>query len=277
MFRILVFGGSGQLGSEIVKVFDAIAPSHKDLDVKDFDATHEYIRQIAPNVVINCTAYHDVGGCENNPQLAHLMNCEVPKSMASACNDVGATFVHFSTDYVFDGKKGSPYYEDDQVAPLNEYGRSKVCGEQAIMNTTDNYIIGRVSSLYGGNGISNKGPCFVEKVLNATDTLRIVDDQLMSPTYAGHVAIGLKHLLNNRVSGIIHMNNAGCCSWYEFACKIKEMAGLIIDIEPIRFESLSMSYKTPINSSMGSNTFYSPHWISGLAHYLYSRGRIVYE
>jgi len=197
--------------------------------------------------------------------------------MASACNDVGATFVHFSTDYVFDGKKGSPYYEDDQVAPLNEYGRSKVCGEQAIMNTTDNYIIGRVSSLYGGNGISNKGPCFVEKVLNATDTLRIVDDQLMNPTYAGHVAIGLKHLLNNRVSGIIHMNNAGCCSWYEFACKIKEMAGLIIDIEPIRFESLSMSYKTPINSSMGSNTFYSPHWISGLAHYLYSRGRIVYE
>jgi len=262
MSRVLVFGGSGQLGCEIVKAFDAIAPSHHDLDVRDAEVVYKYISEVGPSIVINCTAYHDVDGCENNPRLAHLMNCEVPKSMAYTCNDIDATFIHFSTDYVFDGRKGSPYYEDDPVAPLNEYGRSKVCGEQAIMDVTDNYIIGRVSSLFGLKGSSNKGPNFIEKVLHAIDDLSIPDNIIMSPTYCRDATGALNLLVRNNFRGTFHLNNAGSCSWYEFACKIKELANLSIEIEP--FESPNGQ----CNTSMASHIIYTPYWERALKDYI---------
>ncbi len=273
MKRVLIFGGSGQLGSEMVEVFGGFAPSHNILSVCDYGAVYETITTYNPDLVINCTAYHNVGECEKHPRTAHAMNCEVVKNMVNACNKVDATFVHFSTDYVFDGKKGSPYYENDAVNPLNEYGRSKVCGEQYILDNSKDFIIGRVSSLFGKLGHSNKGLNFVEKVLNSEVDMPVVNDQIMSPTYCEDVAMGLKLLLSDDFRGVVHMNNGGCCSWYEFACKIKEMAGLSIDIIPVK----SSTYKTPRNSSMSSNVYYGPHWIKALAHYLYSRGRISYE
>lgn len=276
MKRVLVFGGSGQLGSEIVEMFGGMAPTHDQLSVCDYGAVYESVVTYEPDLVINCTAYHDVGGCENHPRTAHAMNCEVVKNLVNVCNKVDATFVHFSTDYVFDGEKGSPYYEKDVVNPLNEYGRSKVCGEQYILDNSKDFIIARVSSLFGKLGHSNKGLNFVEKVLNSEVDMQVVDDQIMSPTYCEDVAVGLKLLLNEGSRGIIHMSNGGCCSWYEFACKIKEMAGLPIDIIPVKSSAFPSTYRTPRNSSMSSNVCYGPHWVKALAHYLYIRGKIFY-
>lgn len=273
--RILVLGGSGQLGSEVVDKFDCIAPSHDQLNVCKTTEVYNYITELMPDIVINCTAYHNVGECEKHPKIAHAMNCVVVKSLVDACNKVEATLVHFSTDYVFDGRKGMPYYENDKVCPINEYGRSKVCGEQYMVDNCNDYIIGRVSSLYGKLGHSNKGPNFVEKVLGATEPMGVVADQIMSPTYCGDVVDGLETLLKSDQRGIIHMSNAGYCSWYEFAYKIKELSNLSIDIEPISIDSFDMPYSTPRNSALSTHSsFYMPYWVNGLTHYLYERGKL---
>jgi dTDP-4-dehydrorhamnose reductase len=272
---IVLLGGSGQLGRDIKNVlsnsYEIFAPSHNLLNVTDHKSLHRFLDDSSPDIVINCTAYHDVIGCELDPKRAHQLNTEVVKNLVEESRINNFKLVHFSTDYVFDGKTSTPYCENDKTNPINEYGRSKVAGEQVILDKCDEYVIGRVSSLFGSKGSSNKGLNFIERVIQSEWGMKVVDDQIMSPSYTIDVTHGIKFLLHNHKSGIFHINNSGGCSWFELANYIKEKMDLSIEITPIKLKELGVNVLTPKYSVMASSVLCQPSWKDGVDNYLRSR------
>lgn len=273
MDSVVLLGGSGQLGSDLKKVlsdsYEVFAPSHTILNVTDHKSLHRFLDDTSPDIVINCIAYHDVIGCELDPKRAYQLNVGVVKDIVeeSQCNNF--KLIHFSTDYVFDGKKSDPYCENDDVNPINEYGRSKVAGEEVIIDSKcDEYIIGRISSLFGSKGSSNKGLNFIERVMQADWGMKIVDDQMMSPSYTIDVAKGVKFLLHGHKCGTFHINNSGGCSWFELANYIKEKMSLSIEITPIKLKELGVNVLTPKYSVMASSVLCQPSWKDGVDNYL---------
>jgi len=269
--NVVVLGASGQLGVDICKTFEdehLITPTHQDLDISNLSGVNAFLENNHPEIVINCVAYHDVAGCELNSELAYLLNFQAVKNLSIACNNVGAKFVHISTDYVFDGYKGN-YNENSLTNPLNVYGKSKISGENIITRNSQDYIIGRVSSLFGLKGSSNKGLNFVEKVINFKgDSMKIVSDQVMSPTYTMDAATLIRGLVNDDYKGIAHLNNEGACSWYEFASEIIHLCDLNIKLEPITLDLITSIVQTPKNSSMKSLHIKNRSWREALHEYI---------
>src|SRR5438270_5946160 len=188
--RVLLFGGSGQLGSDIQRLWrddDIVSPSSSVVNVEEHDALRAAVSRAAPQLVVNCTAYTKVDAAENEPERAFGINALAAEAMAKAARDAGARFLTFSTDYVFDGEKGEPYSEGDRPNPQTVYGVSKLTGELLVERHDSNALIVRVCGLYGTRVSTSKGYTFIDRIIaraRAGERIEVVCDQIVSPTYA---------------------------------------------------------------------------------------------
>ncbi len=261
--KTVIFGAYGMLGHDLAAVFPGAVLHGRELDITDGKAVSACIRGLSPDLVVNAAAYTDVDGCEDNRDLAFAVNGEALAYIASACSDVGATLVHYSTDYVFDGSK-TEYTESDVPNPINVYGASKFLGEQNIAKNMDDYRIIRTSWLFGRHGRN-----FVETMLHLSgqmDPVRVVDDQVGKPTYTVDLARKTPEIVGCP-PGIYHVTNDGVCSWYEFA------RAIIKNVVPCSSAEFPRKAKRPAYSVL-MNTKTAPlrHWSGALADYLNLKG-----
>jgi dTDP-4-dehydrorhamnose reductase len=237
--RLLVFGGWGQLGTELARAAEGshelIRPARAEADVTDPAAVAAAVRDAAPDVVVNAAAFHRVEACESDPATALTVNAIGAVHVARAAASAGARAVYVSSDYVFDGLKGIGYAEDDPPAPVNLYGVSKAAGERGVRLACPDSLVVRISGLFGHAGSSGKGGNFIETVLaraSAGEPLRVVDDQRLSPTSAEEAAARLLRVLEAAApAGTYHLANQGSCSWFELAGAVLELAGLEAPLE----------------------------------------------
>ncbi|VEP16508.1 dTDP-4-dehydrorhamnose reductase subunit, NAD(P)-binding, of dTDP-L-rhamnose synthase [Hyella patelloides LEGE 07179] len=230
MKKILLIGSTGQVGQELLTTLqplgELVTLTRQQLDLTQSDEIKPAITSIAPDIVVNASAYTAVDKAETDSEMAMAINAVAPKIMAQATQEIAANLVHISTDYVFDGKHHTPYLEEDAVNPLGIYGQSKLLGEQGISQNSDRYIILRTAWVYGSKGHGN----FVKTMLRlgaSREELKVVADQIGSPTWSYDIADAIANLVNphNQIaSGIYHFTNSGVASWYDFALAIFEEA-----------------------------------------------------
>jgi dTDP-4-dehydrorhamnose reductase len=238
--RILLFGGWGQLGSDLVTAAEGrhqvIRPSHDEVDITEADAIGARAASDPPDVVVNAAAFNKVELSEQNPFPAFAVNAVGAWNVGKAAEAVGARCLYVSTDYVFDGSVEIGYAEDDVPAPVNVYGLSKAAGERAVRLACADTLVVRGAGLFGHAGSSGKGGNFVETMLakaSAGEPISVVDDQVVSPTATRDLAERILLLLEHRaLPGFYHAANAGSCSWYDFAAAIFRLAGLSPALEP---------------------------------------------
>jgi dTDP-4-dehydrorhamnose reductase len=246
---ILIVGANGMLGQDLMQV---LAGDVRGLDLPEIDITSlESVRRILltlkPRVIINSAAYTDVDGCEANVEQAMAVNGEGVGLLALTAREIGATLVQVSTDYVFDGSKGSPYLEDDPVGPLSIYGESKLAGELNAAMAPEHLIV-RTQWLYGIHGKN-----FVETMLRlATEKseLSVVDDQIGSPTWTNDLALAIRALLDKGCRGTYHAANSDYCSWNEFAKAIFEEEGLKVTVNGLTTKELNRPANRPLYSTL---------------------------
>ncbi len=275
--KILILGHKGMLGSDLMlRLMRAHDVTGRDVDAFDIvsaDDCRRVVAECSPEVVINAAAYTNVDGCEANRERCFAVNAAGVKNVALACRGRGITLVHFSTDYVFDGRKRTPYVEEDLPAPLNVYGASKWEGEQFLRDLAERFILIRTAWLYGSHG-NNFVKTILEKA-STVKTLEVVDDQIGSPTYTRDLAAAVELLIEGGHTGIFHVTNRGRCSWYEFARKIVRYAGMNdVTIRPIGSEKLARPALRPSWSVLNCRKFTAvsgmtlPLWRSALRDYL---------
>jgi len=226
-----------------------------DFDIASAESCEAVIAETEPDVVINTAAYTNVDGCETNRDECFAVNAEGVKNIALACAERGIKIVHFSTDYVFDGKKKSPYLEDDICDPINVYGQSKLAGEQYLKEfSNNNYLLIRSAWLYGKNG-KNFVKTIVEKA-KMERNLQIVDDQIGSPTFSWDLAGAVQLMIEGNYSGTYHITNRGSCSWYEFSQRILKSAGISnVTVKPIKSDVLARPARRPHYSVLSCRKF----------------------
>jgi dTDP-4-dehydrorhamnose reductase len=229
--KVLLIGGSGQLGKSLLglsssNAIELISPTSKVLNVSNFQSVSDFINEVEPECIINASAWTDVQGAERDISGAMTLNATAVEHLTQICKRIGASLVHISTDYVFDGEKGAPYLENDPVHPLNTYGKSKLAGEETVAaSELEKYFIIRTSWLY-----SRYGKNFVKTIAQralSNERCSITDDQFGSPTFAGDLASAILALVQNPPSsGIYHYSNSGTASWFEFGCQIYSELGI---------------------------------------------------
>jgi dTDP-4-dehydrorhamnose reductase len=237
----VVIGATGQLGSDLVRTFDQpgelVALSTRDVDILDAARTRSILEALQPTCVINTAAYNLVDRAEDDGRSAFALNAEAVGTLAAVCQAAGARLVHFSTDYVFDGAKRTPYLETDSPQPVNVYGQSKLAGERLALERCERSVIFRVCGLFGLAGSLGKGKGnFVETMLRLAREgrpLRVVSDQVLCPSYTLDLARKVWKVLPKVAHPIYHLTNAGQVSWYEFARRALELAGLTADLTPV--------------------------------------------
>jgi dTDP-4-dehydrorhamnose reductase len=248
MQKVLILGAQGMLGHDLLEVFskeyDVTGLDIDDLDITRQGSTRKTIKELSPDVVINAAGYTDVDGCEKKINKAFAVNGQGTKNVAKGCRDNGSKLIYFSTDYIFDGAKGSPYSEDDPPNPLSIYGESKLMGERYIEEILDDYLIVRTQWLYGVYGRN-----FVETILalaDERDHIEVVHDQEGSPTYTADLSRAIADLVTKDLRGTFHVSNSGSCSWYDFALEIIRLANSSrVEIVPISSAALNRPAKRP--------------------------------
>jgi dTDP-4-dehydrorhamnose reductase len=253
--RIVLIGANGQLGSDLARVLAGprlVALTRRELDVTDAAAVERAIGDIHPGVVVNTAAFHRVDDIEADPAPAFRVNAVAVHHLARSCARHAARLVHVSTDYVFGGGGPGPYAEEAPPAPLNAYGASKLAGELLVQQASPRHVVIRSSGLYGVAGSSGKGGNFVETMLRLAHEgkrLRVVDDQVLAPTFTTDLAEAVGRLLAaDPPGGVYHLTNGGACSWFEFARRIFELTGLAPDLEPTTSEAYGAPARRPANS-----------------------------
>jgi dTDP-4-dehydrorhamnose reductase len=275
---ILIVGANGMLGRDILMLIgDAARGVDLDeIDITSLESTERVIRTLKPETIINCAAYTDVDGCETNVETAMQVNGEGVAHLALASREIGARLVHVSSDYVFDGGKGSPYVEDDAPCPLGIYGESKLAGELNAGFNPDHLIV-RTQWLYGLHGKN-----FVETMLQLAvekDEIAVVDDQIGSPTWTVDLAQAILALVNSGQRGIYHAANSGFCSWNEFAQAIFQETGHSIKVHGMTTDELNRPARRPLYSTLDCSklkmdTGFRPQpWRSALKMYLQLRNK----
>jgi dTDP-4-dehydrorhamnose reductase len=256
--KILILGHKGMLGSDLMlrmmATHDVTGKDVGDFDITVADDCERVIAECSPDVVINAAAYTNVDACETDRERCFAVNAAGVKNIALACRGKGIRIVHFSTDYIFDGRKETPYVEEDEPAPLNVYGASKLEGERFLQAFSDRWLLIRTAWLYGKNGKN-----FVKTILEkaaAVKTLDVVDDQIGAPTYSWDLAGAVQLLVEGGHEGLFHVTNRGRCSWYEFACKILQYAGKNdVTVRPIPSAELTRPAVRPAWSVLSSQKF----------------------
>jgi len=248
--RVLITGADGQLGTDLCQTLrgvDIIPLTIADIDITDIGSVKNALGEHQPDVVINTAAYVRVDECETNKDEAYRVNALGARNVAVVAEGQGVKLVHFSTDYIFGGEKEQrsiPYTEFDTPVPANAYGSSKLAGEDFVRHLCRRHFIVRASGLFGVAGASGKGGNFVETMLRLAserDELRVVNDQVFSPTSTRDLAGKIAQLLPTEYYGIFHITNRGVCSWYEFAREIVRLGGLNARVIPVT----SAEYPTP--------------------------------
>ena len=276
----MITGGVGMLGRDVERAarevnHEPVALTRADLDICDREAVEQAFIEHYPGAVINCAAWTNVDGAEEHEAEATEVNGRGAGNVAAAAAAVGASVVHPSTDYVFDGSKGDGYVESDDVAPISGYGRSKLAGEREVAAANPRHWIVRSSWLFGVHGRN-----FVETMLGLAqdrDEVVVVRDQVGCPTYTGHLAEGLVRLLDGDQYGIHHMAGGGRCSWYEFAVEIFSQAGVDCRVLSATSDMLDRPAPRPAFSVLESEREHPillPDWRDGLRDYLTERAQV---
>jgi dTDP-4-dehydrorhamnose reductase len=254
--RVLVLGARGMLGTDLLEEWQKAAPADllipagsAEADIRNASQVDRLIQRAKPDWVVVCAAYTDVDGCEKNRELAFAVNAVGVENVARSAEITGARVFLVSTDYVFDGKGTHPYETDDPVAPINMYGASKAAGEEALRKNCSAWCIGRTSWLFGVHGAS-----FPEKILQAAEArpeLSVVNDQIGSPTYTRDLAQAIMQLVKTDARGIVHINNEGVCSWFDFAREILAQSGRgSVPVHPITTDQSLRPARRPNYSVM---------------------------
>jgi dTDP-4-dehydrorhamnose reductase len=271
MPRWFVTGAGGQLATAFTRVLeDEVFLSREEaLDIRDADAVRTAIHGFAPDVVLHCAAFTDVDGAEADPEAAEGVNVLGTRNIVRAVRGTHTAVVYFSTDYVFDGRKGSLYVESDAPNPLNVYGRTKLAGEREVLAWAHGFVV-RTSWLF-----SETGRNFVKTILAAAreravtgEPLQVVDDQVGSPTYAGHLAAAVDEALQGGLGpGLYHLAGSGYGSWCELAREVVQVAGLDVTVEPITTAEAGRPARRPAFSALTTERPVPrlPHWAEGVA------------
>ncbi len=238
--KVIIFGGGGQLGVELCREFERRAWTVHKFDRQTLDVTHasgveESIGKLDPTVVVNAAAYNQVDIAEREPLAAYQANALAVRNLAMACRQSDAQLVHYSTDYVFDGTKGSPYVETDMAHPLGAYAVSKLAGELYAQAYLENPLIIRVSGVFGPGGMFTPRGNFVElmlRIAKSGNPIRVIEDHVASPAYAPAIASRTVDMLDAGLAGLFHMGGGEAISWYAYAKMIFEMAGLTPELQP---------------------------------------------
>ena len=233
--RALITGGGGQLASDLEEILgdDAHVFSHAELDIADAAALDAVMDEVAPDVVINCAAFHNLDVCETEPDQAWAVNVRAVRQLALRA----PRLVHLSTNYVFDGRRDEPYGEHDVPAPRSIYAITKLAGEHAALAYGPRSLVVRAAGLYGLHGSASKGGNFVQRMLGrARDgaQLKMVADQLLQPTFTADLAAAIVDALERDVTGVVHLTAADACSWHDFTVAIMELAGLDVPVEAVQ-------------------------------------------
>lgn len=277
--RVLIFGGSGQLGGEIRRTWNGVefvAPSHADVDITDATAVRRAVDDAQADTVVNCAAFHNVERCESEPQNALAANAVAVNAMAQACAQRERVFVTISTDYVFDGELARPYTEDDEPRPVSAYGISKYAGELLVLRLQSRAYVVRTCGVYATRASTSKGHTFIDRIVTQAkngEPVRIVRDQTVSPTYAPHLAHGLLQLLQaNAPYGLYHMVNEGPVTWYDYAAEALRVAGIDHPMEPVSYKDWPSRVRRPAFSALENAKLHElgirmPSWREGIAAY----------
>lgn len=266
--KVLVTGANGMLGQDLCPVFEdagafIIETDANTLDITDKETVDKVLNDIHPDLVVHCAAYTNVDKAEDDLKTARLINSKGTENIAKACGKLGITLVYISTDYVFDGTKNDPYMPDDKPNPLNNYGLTKLEGENAVKKYCEKYYIARTSWLYGHHGKN-----FVETMLSLADRpeIKVVDDQIGCPTWTVELANGILKLLS-KPYGTYHVCGSGFVSWFGFAKEIFERSGLKVNLLPCKTDEFPRPAKRPHYSVMENNSL-CRNWQSALQDYL---------
>jgi dTDP-4-dehydrorhamnose reductase len=278
---VLITGGGGQLASDLEQLLEVrgkpAARSHAELDVADSDAVRDAFDAVRPSVVINCAAFHNVDVCEHEEAQALAVNCTAVKRMAQLCAEYDARFVHLSTNYVFDGRRSDPYGEHDLPSPTSIYALSKLAGEHAALAYAPGALVVRAAGLFGLHGSASKGGNFVVRMLNRAreqGELKMVADQLLSPTFTADLATAILEALDAGADGVVHLTAAGSCSWHEFTEAIMELAGEDVPVGAVQTTRAPGGADRPLNGvlarpradALGLKPL--PSWQDGLERYM---------
>lgn len=274
---ILVTGITGQLGHDVVKELErrgeeVIGTTRNELSLTTAEGAKNFILEKKPDAVIHCAAYTAVDKAESEPELALTVNGFGTRYVAEACREVGAKMIYLSTDYVFGGDGKTPYEIGDDKSPVNVYGNSKLLGENSVQATLQNYFIVRISWVFGANGKN-----FVKTMLKLAEShekIRVVADQIGSPTYTADLAPLLADMVKTEKFGVYHATNEGFCSWADFAKEIFKQAGKKVEVEEIQTIDYPTPAKRPFNSRMSKKSLDAagfkrlPAWEDAVTRYL---------
>ena len=275
--KILVTGANGMLGSDVVRAaefvnHEVVPVGHAELDITDRATVERVLFQERPEVVINCAAYTNVDGAEDDLRGAMDANADGAGIVAAVANEIGAKVVYPSSDYVFDGSKAEPYVESDEPRPQSIYAQSKLAGEHETSEGNPRHFIARSAWLFGASGRN-----FVETMLSlARDhgEVMVVRDQVGCPTYTAHLADALVRLAASEAYGMHHLASQGECSWFDFAKEIFKQAGVECRVMSCTSDEFGRPAPRPHYSVLGTeraDAIYLPHWKEGLASYLSER------
>lgn len=254
--KILILGANGQLGKEFQKEFsfrniDYLAPDKRECDITLFDNIRQFIENRKPNFIINCAAYNAVDNAESNSDLAYLINHKSVENLAKICKDNNIFFIHYSSDYVFDGRKGDLYSESDSVNPLNVYGKSKLAGENAVLDILNHSLVLRLSWAYG-NGNQN----FIFKLkdwASKNRILKISSDDVSIPTNTHDIVQATLDLVKTKATGLFHLTNSNYCSRYEWARFVLDTLNLNNIVIPVPMSNFNSLAQRPIFSPMSND------------------------
>lgn len=275
--KILVTGAKGQLGTDVVseletRGYEVVPADIAEADITDEKSVTEFVGNACPDVVVHCAAYTAVDAAESDAAMCEKINAQGTENVAKACAAVGAKIIYLSTDYVYDGKGNKPHTEDEPTNSLSVYGRTKLCGENAVKKYTDRYFIVRTSWVFGKHGKN-----FVRTMLalsETRDSLSVVCDQVGSPTYTPDLARLLADMCESDAYGVYHATNEGYCSWYEFAKEIFRRAGKAVDVQPVLTKDYKCAAVRPLNSRLSKDKLAAngfarlPDWRDALERYL---------
>ncbi len=286
--RILITGANGMLAHDVRRVaeragHELVLVDLPELDITDAVAVDAFFARERPEASINCAAWTDVDAAESKREQAHAVNADGAGNLARAAAESGTSLLHISTDYVFDGTapldgagRPRPYVESDPVGPRSVYGSTKLDGERQVLAASRRHTVVRTAWLYG-----LEGPNFVATMLRLAserDAVQVVDDQIGSPTWSGHLAPAVLGLLEREVSGLVHLTGAGAVSWNGFAREIFRQAEVECRVEPASSEQLARPAPRPAYSVLESerdDVLPMPPWQDGLAGYLAARAGVT--
>ncbi len=287
--KIAVIGANGQLGCDICSAFladghEVIPFNHDVMDITDLDRARAKLAEARPQVTINTAAMHNVEVCEAEPLKALKVNGLGARNLAILANELDFALFHISTDYVFDGRKKSPYIETDYPLPLNAYGNSKLCGENFVRSIALRHFVLRVSGLYGANPCRAKsGMNFVRLMLKLSrerDEVRVVDDEVLTPTFTEDIARQILALSKTSHYGLYHVTAQGSCSWHKFAAKIFELTGAKVRLQVADPNEFAAKVARPKYSALENRNLQEiqldlmPSWETGLQNYLRKIGAL---